>query len=37
MLACMALSVKLVAPDSTRLALHVGMRNDSARDKVVKK
>jgi hypothetical protein len=35
--ACMALSVKPVAPDSTRSALHVGMKNDSARDEVVKK
>jgi hypothetical protein len=35
--AYMALSVKLVAPDSTRPALHVGIENDSARNKIVKK
>lgn len=33
----MALKVKLVAPDSTGSALHVGTKIDSASDKVVKK
>jgi hypothetical protein len=32
----MALSVKLVSPDNTRSALHDGVKNDSARDKVVR-
>ena len=35
--AYMALSIRLVAPNSTRSALHDGIKNDSARDKVVKK
>jgi len=33
----MSMSVKLVAPDSIRLALQVDMKNYSARDKAVKK
>jgi hypothetical protein len=35
--ACIALSIKLVAPDSALSALHVGMKFDSARDIVVNK
>ena len=35
--ACMALSIRLVAPNSSRSAVHDGIKNDSARDKVVKK
>ena len=34
--AYMALSIRLVAPNSTRSALHDGIKNDSARDKGVK-
>lgn len=33
----MALSIKLIAPDSTRPALHVGIGDDSVRDQVVKR
>ena len=33
----MALNIRLVAPDSTRSALHNGGKNDFARDKIVKK